>query len=571
MGHNVAVNDELIRLILSVSGEEAISDLAENLAYNEKALEHLSDAYKAGSVTTDEFFKQAQKLSAEQIKLRNLIEASTRATQVQAQAQADAAETVTQAGHSAGNASYKFLQLGQTLDDLQYVGEMGLRPIINNVTQLDARLGIALIAVEFMYRAVGEKLVKAFQDFSGETAKATTNIEDLKKKIDDLEKKPGKVALDLADLEQAKKDLDKIEAQKAALESTKTSSPEKALASLAAQSVTDYGGGSGNLQGIIEGFDRATGVQRGSEADQKRLAELTKSRDFRGLDESDADYALRKKQTQVAIDDVKSRIDQEYKQYAAAEAAKFIQGDPAAIAAMKNRAQRAPGLFNQQGLDGITFGESIANMPGSVSEMRQRQMVDESIASTDETAALQNQAWGKTKAAKQAFAKAQKAAIAKSIADTEKEDVELDKYVDVQIPAAAKQAEAGAEKRRGKQAEAMKEVQRKWLADRQKAQADILNPDQGAVNRLTPGAREHLGRSGFTRDEATAYAPKLAEALLRGADLNIATQELSMQMLSAINDANQRTARAESMMRAMQLMMMRQRQRRPTNQDFPFN
>lgn len=44
--------------------------------------------------------------------------------------------------------SYQLMALGQTLDDLQYVGEMGLRPIINNLMMLSPALGIAVIAFD---------------------------------------------------------------------------------------------------------------------------------------------------------------------------------------------------------------------------------------------------------------------------------------------------------------------------------------------------------------------------------------------------------------------------------------
>src|SRR5947199_207999 len=52
---------------------------------------------------------------------------------------------------SAGMSGHKIMQLGQTMDDLQYVGEQGLRPIINNVMQLSPLLGMAMIAAQLLY------------------------------------------------------------------------------------------------------------------------------------------------------------------------------------------------------------------------------------------------------------------------------------------------------------------------------------------------------------------------------------------------------------------------------------
>ena len=50
-------------------------------------------------------------------------------------------------GRASGAAGYRIMQLGQTMDDLQYVGEMGIRPIINNIMQIAPAAGIALIGI----------------------------------------------------------------------------------------------------------------------------------------------------------------------------------------------------------------------------------------------------------------------------------------------------------------------------------------------------------------------------------------------------------------------------------------
>ena len=49
-------------------------------------------------------------------------------------------------GAAAGQFGYKLMMVGQTLDDFQYVAAMGLRPVINNLMQFSAVLGIAAIA-----------------------------------------------------------------------------------------------------------------------------------------------------------------------------------------------------------------------------------------------------------------------------------------------------------------------------------------------------------------------------------------------------------------------------------------
>jgi hypothetical protein len=44
------------------------------------------------------------------------------------------------------------MAIGGTLDDLQYVGEQGLRPVLNNLMQLSPVLGIAALAIDQVYR-----------------------------------------------------------------------------------------------------------------------------------------------------------------------------------------------------------------------------------------------------------------------------------------------------------------------------------------------------------------------------------------------------------------------------------
>jgi hypothetical protein len=51
-------------------------------------------------------------------------------------------------GGGGSKLGYQLMNVGQLLDDLQYVGEMGLRPIMNNLMQINPLLGIAAIAFD---------------------------------------------------------------------------------------------------------------------------------------------------------------------------------------------------------------------------------------------------------------------------------------------------------------------------------------------------------------------------------------------------------------------------------------
>lgn len=83
-------NDELVRLILQVQGEEGVDDLREKFAYTEASLDQLRRAYERGDVGLDEFLKTGQRLSAELHRQRGIMGQVEEAMRAQALA-ADAA------------------------------------------------------------------------------------------------------------------------------------------------------------------------------------------------------------------------------------------------------------------------------------------------------------------------------------------------------------------------------------------------------------------------------------------------------------------------------------------------
>jgi len=131
----------------------------------EAALVALKGEYTSGSIKTAEYKSRHDALTASLgatraalQSVRDQIDRSAASTSMASDATqryisrtGAAAAGTGKAGGSAGKAGYQFMQLGQTMDDLQYVGEMGLRPIINNVMQMSAVLGVAMIAGNLLY------------------------------------------------------------------------------------------------------------------------------------------------------------------------------------------------------------------------------------------------------------------------------------------------------------------------------------------------------------------------------------------------------------------------------------
>lgn len=107
-------------------------------------------------------------------------------------------------GVSANQAAYKLQIIGQGLDDLQYVGSMGLRPIINNLMQLSAPLGIAAIGINLLYTN-WSSIATLFGSGSTKTEA---------ERMDDLAKATNKTVQETRDLLEYKTKMSQIEAMK---------------------------------------------------------------------------------------------------------------------------------------------------------------------------------------------------------------------------------------------------------------------------------------------------------------------------------------------------------------------
>lgn len=128
------MDQEVYEIVMKVLGEEKVKGLSQQLQAQEQALKSLLTSMQASGAT------QAQMVaatSAQATAIRNL-----------SRELADAQKEMSRFNMN----QQGLLKLGYLLDDLQYVGEMGLRPIINNLMVLEPRLGIAALLFETLYR-----------------------------------------------------------------------------------------------------------------------------------------------------------------------------------------------------------------------------------------------------------------------------------------------------------------------------------------------------------------------------------------------------------------------------------
>lgn len=131
MGYDDSINVDLKSDISE--GEKARRKLAEI----QKETDELRASFDAGNVSLERFNQRMGQLD----KAGN---SANRAFK-------EATDGVNNLGGMSGAASNKLMVMGQTFDDLQYVGEQGLRPILNNVMQISPAVGIALIAGNLLY------------------------------------------------------------------------------------------------------------------------------------------------------------------------------------------------------------------------------------------------------------------------------------------------------------------------------------------------------------------------------------------------------------------------------------
>ena len=557
------MTEELIKLMLSVSGEDAIDDLREQLGYTEASIKQLKDAFQRGELTTDEFLRAAKRLTDQEKTLQENIRLVTDALNKQAVAADNAAESTTanvqSIGKSGESSAFKIMQLGQTLDDLQYVGEMGLRPIINNVMQFDARLGILLIGVQSLINAFGEHLTKAVMGYTTETGAAVDQTERLAKQIEELEKKPHKLAVDYKDLEEAQAKLDKLKADEAAYKAAKESDPEKELAKQAASAVTKYAGGADQLTAIVDAMEKQGGFKHGPAELYARLDKLKYQLENPEFDARTGVAKYDPETTKKNIAEVEAEIERARKQYAKDQVTAFVSGDPAAIAAMQGRVARNPGAFNRQGLDGLTAGEAIRNLPTSLEEMARRLQVDEEIAATDE----------KDKENKGEFRQARGERLrreAKAQADEDRHAVEE------QNMAENRRREIAAKEKRDKEIQKRQQEKRRAEAKREEDQLerDRLDPMKLVKSELQKSARSGLQRMGYGEGLAAIAAPRLAELVSQGMDVQSATMQSVMEANRQIQLANEALQKNQQMLILMQQQQRRMRTMMPTTQPVPF-
>lgn len=398
----MATEEEIYKIIAKVEGDSQVKQLGDELAKAEKKLADMIQMQGAGSVGAKHYAEEVAHLAA------SLKQADS--------AMQQSAGAMKQVEGGAGIASHKVMQLGQTLDDLQYVPEQGLRPIINNVMQLSPVLGIAMIAAQLLYTN-WDNLAKLFGQ--GHTKSQAEEMEELGKKTE-------KTAEETAKLLKYEEMRAHVKAQEKPPEA-KTKFGQDVDRAISEAPVDD----------VNKGLDKHFGKQiramaevdpRTAEMQSRHAAEMRQAQDsVANAEPGSRTRALAEQDRQDVIDRHRQERDKIYGE--ARE--KFRAGmstDPDRARAVERAARANPGDF---GPNGKQFAESLRD-----ADPRQQQLAKEREARNDaEEAALKEQS-------------AKEASQRKAVADQYKENKEAEKewleeeYRQAQAAAAEKDRKA---------------------------------------------------------------------------------------------------------------------------------
>jgi hypothetical protein len=161
----VATEEEIWKYVLEVEGEAEARKLG-------AATDRARDA-------TGKFVSSLTEEEREAAKAAKAVRAAGEAATSAGAASGAAAAQVRSIGAAFSVSTNKLQVFAQGLDDLQYVPEQGLRPILNNLVQLSPALGIAALGVSVLYAHSGE-LANLFG--KGATRTEAEQMEELGKK-----------------------------------------------------------------------------------------------------------------------------------------------------------------------------------------------------------------------------------------------------------------------------------------------------------------------------------------------------------------------------------------------------
>jgi trimeric autotransporter adhesin len=306
---------------------------------------------------------------------------ATRAHIESATASGKAGDGVKTAANQSGLSAYKWLLLGNAIQDVQY----GFEAIVNNIpgivmsfggsAGLAGGIGIAAVAAQQLLLHLGD-IKKAF----GEELPRHLiyDVQQLQKELKILEDKPAKTRIDYSDIDIAKKKLDALSEAQAAFENLKKRKSKDTIEAgkLASEAIVEAGGGD-DFESSAARVARAAAASTPAEESEatRKLREQIDTEE-KGLDklspESQVargvliDELKKKLETSVAID-MRNHVD-----VAAGMVGRASEGYAGDIRALRELAEKNPRAFAAQGVGpGFVPGLQLADR-GAIAERDRR-------------------------------------------------------------------------------------------------------------------------------------------------------------------------------------------------------
>jgi len=584
------MNEELIKLILSVSGEDAIADLTAKLNDNQAALESLTQSFLAGDTTTEEYFKTQKKLGADAKQLQSALEGLTAAIKAQAAADdlaageaydlADAYELVDQEVRDATKSSVIFARA--TKDESESLEDMTVRlkaartatdsladskskTATNAALAARGVLGFSRAAEDFatggfigvlnnipeMTNAAGQAFRLSTASIAAWTAGislAATGVYSLWRNWSQIEEFFGKgvprpILDSTAELKQKLEDAEKITDELG--KKTKLSLDELARYKQATEDVKNFNAklkDQADLQALLD--EKSESTQKHASAFRKAFAESGPQEALGNLQSAIFDKADAKGKVFNTVRGAMS-TPEEYAQDLVRAGSK---GDVSA------RDTTADILKSAYG-DKSTFGANIQKFSPE-QEKANKDLIE------------------KTKRDREAAMSAEKA-VADAADKLRADRAEGEKEAAALV--AKKQKEDAAALDRSKKEvaqrnkEATAEAGRQAQAEADQRRQDALDPLGAAQRALARDAKADLRRQGAPANVAELAAPRMAELLTQGLDIQSATQQSVMEAMMKLNQAEMLMQRVRAQQNFIDQQVRRGRTVRPTNQNLPIN
>ena len=390
----MSTEEDRIRLVMEyVGGAGADALRAKQAALKTETLA-LVAAFSRGEITEKQFADASKVLGRSEAAVEQALKASARATDELTRATHGAAASKDKLAASTKKAESGLKGFGQTgLQTgriVQDFAQGGIGGVLNNIEGFTQAIGLGpgaagaltiLGVAAFVAGPHLKEMAKSIGFFGEEAATGKAKVEQLKKKIEELESKPHKLSLDFSQINEGNRRIEQLEKRLAAFEANRQTAADADLGHAASKAVKETIGSEALQKGIaatrVAEGDVAGIDQKLLDAREKAQKDIEAERATEGgtvvvngvsLIKDKAMVEDNVKGIKAHIRNIQAAIDKQYADAAKEEAGAFATGDIGAVARVKSRAAKHPGVFPPEFRRDL---EGLASTPEQVADRKQ--------------------------------------------------------------------------------------------------------------------------------------------------------------------------------------------------------